>query len=222
MWNLQRDDAFGDDTVSISRRGAVHSPRELLRPLRRRAYPVVMPLAPEYFTADMVRALPDDGTRRELVWGELLVTPAPRGTHQRIAFRLARLLADYCDALGTLETLPSPADISWGSDTLVQPDVFVVPKSEAITGDWTRMRSLVLVAEILSPSTARFDRFQKRKLYQQQRVSTLWLVDVDRRLVDVWTPDARFPVVETARVSWHPAGATEPLVIEIAALLRET
>jgi hypothetical protein len=35
-----------------------------------------MPLAPEYFTADMVRALPDDGKRYELAWGELLVSPA--------------------------------------------------------------------------------------------------------------------------------------------------
>ena len=180
-----------------------------------------MPLAPEYFTADMVRALPDDGNRYELLWGELLVTPAPLGTHQRICFRLARVLADYCDALGTLETLPSPADISWGPDTLVQPDLFVVPKAEAMTGDWTRMKTLVLVAEILSPSTARRDRFEKRKLYQQQGVATLWLVDPDRRLVEVWTPDARFPVVETERVSWHPAGANTPLVIEIAELLRE-
>ena len=181
-----------------------------------------MPLAPEYFTADMVRALPDDGNRYELVWGELLVTPVPRGTHQRICFRLARVLADYCDSLGTLEALPSPADISWGSDTLVQPDVFVVPKSEAITGDWTRMQTLVLVAEILSPSTARRDRFQKRKLYQQQRVATLWLVDPDRRLVEVWTPDALFPVVETERVTWQPVGVSEPLIVEIAELLRET
>jgi hypothetical protein len=33
--------------------------------------------APTYFTADMVRALPDDGNRYETVHGELLVTPAP-------------------------------------------------------------------------------------------------------------------------------------------------
>ena len=34
--------------------------------------------APAYYTADMVRALPDDGKRYETVHGELLVTPAPR------------------------------------------------------------------------------------------------------------------------------------------------
>ncbi len=34
--------------------------------------------APIYYTAEMVRALPDDGNRYEVVRGELPVTPAPR------------------------------------------------------------------------------------------------------------------------------------------------
>ena len=38
--------------------------------------------APVYYTADMVRALPNDGNRYETVHGELLVTPAPRLWHQ--------------------------------------------------------------------------------------------------------------------------------------------
>lgn len=177
-----------------------------------------MPLAPQYFTADMVRALPEDGQRYEVVHGELLVTPAPRGTHQRIVLRVARRLADYCDALGTLETMLSPAEISWGPDVLVQPDVFVVPKVEAITGDWNRIRALTLVVEVLSPSTARFDRFQKRKLYLQNGVATLWLVDEERACVEVWHPDALFPVIESGELVWHPAGAAEPLVIPVPSL----
>jgi hypothetical protein len=36
---------------------------------------------PVYWTAEMVRALPDDGNRYEVVYGELLVTPAPRRLH---------------------------------------------------------------------------------------------------------------------------------------------
>jgi hypothetical protein len=44
--------------------------------------------APVYCTADMVRALPDDGNRYEAVHGELLVTPAPRLWHQAIVSRL--------------------------------------------------------------------------------------------------------------------------------------
>ena len=34
--------------------------------------------APIYYTADMVRALPEDGNKYEVVHGELLVTPTPR------------------------------------------------------------------------------------------------------------------------------------------------
>lgn len=40
--------------------------------------------APIYYTADMVRALPDDGNRYETVHGELLVTTPPRLPHQHL------------------------------------------------------------------------------------------------------------------------------------------
>ncbi len=36
--------------------------------------------APAYYTADMVRAMPDDGNRYETVHGELLVTPRSEDT----------------------------------------------------------------------------------------------------------------------------------------------
>ena len=42
-----------------------------------------------YYTADMVRALPDDGNRYEVVYGELLVTPSPRPWHQVLVQRLS-------------------------------------------------------------------------------------------------------------------------------------
>ncbi len=51
--------------------------------------------SPLYYTADMVRALPDDGNRYEVVYGELLVTPAPRLWHQELAFRLARAMTAF-------------------------------------------------------------------------------------------------------------------------------
>ena len=62
------------------------------------------------------------------------------------------------------------------------------------------------MVEVLSPRTAKQDRFQKRKLYQRQGVGTLWLVDVDQRQVEVWTPDATFPTVESERRHLDSAG----------------
>ena len=168
-----------------------------------------MPLVPVYFTADLVRALPDDGNRYELVHGELLVSPAPRVRHQVVLSRLHLALGAYCARHLVGRVLWSPADISWREDSLVQPDLFVIPQEFAHMEQWSDIRSLSLVVECLSPSTARHDRFQKRKYYQESGVPVLWLIDEEKRFVEVWTPGALFPVVETRRVVWQP-GAIPP------------
>ena len=166
--------------------------------------------APIYWTADMVRQLPDDGNRYEVVYGELLVTPAPRLNHQLLVSRLAVAIAKYLEHGPVGVMLTSPADISWGQDVLVQPDVFVVPLDEARTGDWSKLRSLLVAAEVLSPSTARADRFTKRRRYQEAGVRLYWIVDGDEQRVEVWTPDAEFPTIERQRLVWHPASTPRP------------
>jgi Uma2 family endonuclease len=176
--------------------------------------------APLYYSAEMVRTLPDDGNRYETVRGQLLVTPAPRPWHQEVAARLLVGLRGYCAAEGVGHVFSAPADISWGPDILVQPDVFVVPIAEARTLEWAAMRSLLLAVEVLSPSSTRADRFTKRRLYQEVGIPLYWLVDADERLAEVWTPDATFPSFERERLVWHPAGATEPFILSCAELFR--
>jgi Uma2 family endonuclease len=80
--------------------------------------------APIYFTAEQVRALPEDGNRYEVVHGELLVTPAPRAWHQEISGRLFESLRAYLRSEPVGHGIMSPADISWSPDTLVQPEVW--------------------------------------------------------------------------------------------------
>lgn len=175
-------------------------------------------MAIPYHTAEMVRAMPDDGKRYETVHGELLVTPAPGAWHQFLVRRLLTTLDHYLANESVGAVVASPADISWGPDTLVQPDLFVVPLEEARTLDWARMRTLLLAVEVLSPSTARSDRFTKRRLYQEVGVPTYWTVDPDAQAVEVWTPEARFPTIERERVTWRPAGSGSALEIELGKL----
>jgi Uma2 family endonuclease len=175
---------------------------------------------PVYYTRDMVLAMPDDGNRYETVHGELLVSPSPRFWHQEIVFRLSRMLADYLDSLTDLHVVALPADISWGPDILVQPDVFVIPKSEARTLSWAEVKSLELAIEVLSPSTARYDRFTKRRLYQEVGIPSYWIVDAERHFVEVWTPEATRPTVEQERLVWQPEGRDVPLVIDLGELFR--
>jgi len=176
---------------------------------------------PIYYTADMVRALPEDGNRYEVVHGELLVTPVPRATHQMLVLRLGAALLAYLEENPVGVALLAPADISWGrADVLVQPDVFVVPLEEARTLDWNRMRRLLLVAEVSSPSTARADRFVKRRRYQEADVPLYWLVDPDARQVEVWTPELEFPHVERESLAWHPPDAARPFGLSLKELFR--
>jgi Uma2 family endonuclease len=178
--------------------------------------------APSYFTREMLRDLPDDGNRYELVRGELLVTPAPRLWHEEVSLRLYVALREFVRA-GSLpvHVFGSRSEISWGEeDTEVQPDLFVVPVEEARTLDWARLRHLLLVVEVLSPSTARFDRFTKRLEYQRRRVPLYWVVDPDERVVEAWTPDDHFPRFERERLVWHPGDAASPFALELADLFR--
>ena len=176
-------------------------------------------VAPAYWTGDMVRALPDDGNRYEVVHGELLVTPSPRVGHQVLVTRLAAALHGYLDREPVGTVLVAPADISWGrEDVLVQPDVFVVPGRADLSLEWAEMRELLLAIEVVSPSSLRADRFTKRRLYQERAVPRYWVVDPGSPQVEVWTPDVDFPQRERTRLVWHPAGAAEPFVLPLADL----
>ena len=184
-----------------------------------------------YYTADQVRALneanPKHSPRYECVYGELLVSPAPRNMHQLVVSRLLVWLTNYVERV-TLEARVyiSPADISWGRDDVtVQPDVFVVPREMARASwrenSWTLIRHLLLAIEVLSPSTRHADRFTKRHLYQRQGVPLYWIVDPESQTAEVWTPEAHFPTIERERLVWHPEGAAEPFVCPLAELFAE-
>jgi Uma2 family endonuclease len=166
----------------------------------------------------MVRDLPDDGKRYETIHGELLVTPAPRRAHQQIVKRLLVELDAYCRRTGVGEALASPADISLSADSLVQPDVFVHPPITDPSISWEGLGRPLLVAEVLSPSTARVDRATKRLHFQEAGVPVYWIVDGDRQHVEVWTPDAVDPVIEREVVTWAPAARVEPLVLPLERL----
>jgi Uma2 family endonuclease len=177
-------------------------------------------LQPTYWTADMARALPDDGMRYEVVHGELLVTPAPRGWHQELVGRLYVALRTWLRTEPVGHPMLSPADLSWDVGTLVQPDLFVVPLVEARTLDWARMQHLLLVVEVLSTATSRYDRFTKRRRYQEAGVPVYWIVDPDEHLVEVWKPDDQFPRIEREALVWEPAGVGAPFVLDLAELFK--
>ena len=181
-----------------------------------------MPQAVELWTAEMVRALPDDGKRYECVDGELLVSPAPGLPHQRLVGAIYTWLREYLARLPVGEVVLSPADIELDQHTLVQPDVFVVPMgASGPPRSWRDIERLLLAVEVLSPSTARYDRIVKRGKYQRAGVPEYWVVELDARLVERWRPGDERPEILTESLSWHPATAAEPLTLDLPALFAE-
>ncbi len=49
-------------------------------------------------------------------------------------------------------------------------------------------------------------------------MSEYWIVDVDAQLVERWRPGDERPEVVAERLAWAPAGAAEPLELELVAL----
>jgi Uma2 family endonuclease len=177
-----------------------------------------MPAQKIRWTAEMVRALPDDGKRYELVDGELLVSPAPSQLHQRALRLLYDLLAPYVHGNEIGEVYWSPADIEFAPDTILQPDLFVVPEPLAAkVKQWSDIETLLLVVEILSPSTAFGDRNRKRPEYQKKQIPEYWIIDLDARIVELWRPDDFRPEVLSKQLSWHPCKEIPELSIDLPA-----
>jgi len=175
-----------------------------------------MPAHQTEWTAEMARALPDDGKRYEVLDGELFVSPAPRLDHQAVVLHLAVRLEAYVRThkLGWL--FVSPADIEFSPHTLVQPDLFVVPDTgKGRPRSWHEIRQLLLVVEVLSHSTARVDRTEKRTTYQRERIPDYWIVDADGRVVERWCVADDRPEVLADSLTWRPRADVPALEIDL-------
>lgn len=162
------------------------------------------------WTADRVRALPDDGMRHEAVDGALLVTPAPSRRHQRAVLAFIRRLDPYVREHALGELVVSPADVELDPWTLVQPDLFV-----------ERSGRLLLAIEIVSPASAHADRHLKRLRYQRAGIRDYWVVDPDAQLVERWRPEDAHAELLAGRLEWEPDQGVAPLVIQLGPLFEE-
>lgn len=151
---------------------------------------------------DLVARFPDeDGLRRELIDGELLVTPSPFVRHQRLVWRLAVSLGVHLEAHPDQgEAFTAPFDVVMTPHDVVEPDLLVVlGDQQEILTDKHIHGVPALVIEILSPGTRKRDQTLKRQLFDREGVREYWMVDPDRNRVAVHrrAADGSFPLVTT-------------------------
>ncbi len=135
----------------------------------------VLPGEPPFTVNDLLK-FPDDGNRYELFNGSLLVSPSPTPLHQRAIVRLARILEDA--APPELQPLQE-VNLRVGPEDFFIPDLVVVPtEAVAETELMFRPDDILLVVEIVSPTTQIRDRQMKRSIYAAAGIELYWRVEL--------------------------------------------
>lgn len=148
------------------------------------------------FTWDGLEDMPDDGYRREIIGGSLIVSPAPITRHQLAVSRLVLTLGAV--APNGLEVMPSPFDWRTPDGGCVEPDVMVVDRVDLdLDGPFPSTARPRLVVEVLSPSNKAMDRLLQRDVYERLGVPAYWIVDPVEPAITALRRDGRFDVEAT-------------------------
>ncbi|GAB4112234.1 MAG: hypothetical protein OHK0013_48230 [Sandaracinaceae bacterium] len=169
-------------------------------------------------TYEDVLAAPDHVVA-EVIRGSLSLLPRPRPLHARTSSRLTMRLAgfdgDGDDGPGGWVILDEP-ELHLGSEIVVpdlagwrrerMPEIPTDQPYFVLGPDWA--------CEVLSPSTVRIDRGEKRAIYAEHGVRHLWLVDPDAQTLEVLRLDGpTYRIMAThagdARVRAEPFDALE-------------
>ena len=171
------------------------------------------------WTYEDLLALPDDGRRWEIVEGELHEMPAPSWAHAVIIANLIAAWFRVVRAVGGV-IVAAPVDVFFAGASPVEPDILVLlPGNPAAPSARGLEGAPDLVVEVLSPSSRGHDLLTKRALYARAGVREYWLVDPDRRTVDVLTLEG-----EGYRTAQQAAGgdiARSGLLADVAIALPE-
>jgi Uma2 family endonuclease len=141
--------------------------------------------------ADYLKWPEKEGEKYELINGKVYMMASANWRHQRISGRLYSQISNYledkkCQIFYELDVRPEPKEDK-SDDTVVRPDIIVVCDTDKLSKDGTGGVNGVpdLVVEVLSPSTANYDKIKKFNKYRETGVREFWIVDPETRLVEV-------------------------------------
>lgn len=130
----------------------------------------------------------EDDQRYEIIDGHLLMAPAPDTWHQNWSRELFRRIDAHVRdrQLGTVYF--ARLDVVLDPENTVQPDlVFIAAGQAGIIQRQAVFGVPELVVEVISPSTVRRDRYEKRRLYARFGVKEYWLADPANATLEILT-----------------------------------
>jgi len=169
-----------------------------------------------WLPADLEQIPEEAGYKYECIDGVLLVTPAPRMVHAAALAALSYEIESLLPQQGKARrVITSRADLRVEPTAVVEPDLFVLRAPATAKTRLDDPNCVVLIAEVLSPSTAKRDRGIKRLFYQRVGVPEYWIVDLDARLIERWTPSDERPEILRERLAWSDPVTGAELVLDV-------
>ena len=144
----------------------------------------------------------EQAERHEFVDGDVFAMTGARATHNTIALNIASHLKQALRGTPCRTHIEGVKVQVLAADAVLYPDVFVTcdPLDVSPEGEMQKTAPKLIV-EVLSPSTAAYDRGRKFELYQQlPSLQDYLLVEADRAHVDLFRRNAEGLWV------LHPAG----------------
>ena len=143
------------------------------------------------YTLEDIYALPE-GTRAELIDGQIYYMAPPSRKHQRITGELFRKISDYItENHGACEANIAPFAVFLNANDLnyVEPDLSIVCNPNKLNDrgcvgapDW--------IIEVVSPASRRMDYGTKLFKYRSAGVREYWIADPDKNRVMVYNFEA--------------------------------
>jgi Uma2 family endonuclease len=126
---------------------------------------------------EFLRRAPED-QKAELIDGVMIVAPPPLDIHERLVLFLLRLLGEFVERRDLGELRGSRTAVLLADDQTYEPDLLFVSHERAhVIHETGVFGAPDLVVEVLSASTAAYDRGTKLRAYDQAGVRELWLID---------------------------------------------
>jgi len=123
------------------------------------------------------RSLPE-GIMAQLIQNQIIMSPAPLDKHQRISMELSSELVYHVKTqkLGTVRY--APYDVYFDRENVYQPDIlFISDERKHLIEKDGLYGAPDLIIEILTPSTAKYDLKEKKKVYEKYGVKEYWIVN---------------------------------------------
>ena len=129
------------------------------------------------------KSLPE-GTRAQIIENHLIMSPPPMDIHQEILNEINFSIFSFLKKHPIGKIRIAPYGVYLDEKNVFEPDLIFISNENLHKIKRNGLHGTPdLVIEILSPSTAKYDKVQKKNLYERHGVREYWIVDPETKEV---------------------------------------